>query len=116
MQPIRVLSKVMAPRAFSTSAVLSVDNPQFYAMVTEFTQTSANILEHKLLEETYVELGRSESIKKAQIQANKRSVEQKRKTIKGIFEFMLPCKSILETNFRVKLDDDSHAVSRLSYL
>ena len=41
----------------------------------------------------------------------KRSVEQRRKTIQGIFDFMLPCKSILETNFRVRMDDDSHKVS-----
>ena len=42
----------------------------------------------------------------------KRSVEQRRKTIQGIFDFMLPCKSILETNFRVRMDDDSHKVSK----
>lgn len=49
-------------------------------------------------------------VSEAQKKAKVRSADQERKTIEGIIDFMLPCKSILETNFRVRLDDDSHQV------
>ena len=94
----------------------SVDNPKFYAMVLDFTQSSAHLLEDKLLAESgkvaqMVEKGRSGTIRKEQMKAAKRSDEQRKKTIHGIFEFMIPCNSILETNFRVKMDDGTTKVS-----
>jgi glutamate dehydrogenase (NAD(P)+) len=110
MNPIRQALR----RSLFTSALRAsgappgaTDDPKFYSMVLEFTESAADILEQQLLEDTEVELGRHEAIKKAQRDAAKRSVEQKKMTIKGIFDFMLPCKSILETNFRVRMDDGS---------
>ena len=86
------------------------DNPKFYSMVVEFTEYSANVLEKRLLQDRVVQIGRSENVRRKQLEANKRSEEQRKKQIEGIFEFMLPCKSILETNFRVKMDDGSTKV------
>lgn len=107
--------KSIVSRAFSQTARLAssaggTDNPKFYAMVLEFTEASADILENKLLAENEVQLGRHENVMKAQLDAMKRTSEQRRKTIHGIFDFMLPCKSILETHFRVRMDDDTHKV------
>ena len=88
-----------------------IDNPKFYAMVLQFTKDSAKILESKLLDNTDVDKkGRSENVRKAQIEAANRSEDQRKKTIRGIFDFMLPCNSILETNFRVKMDDGTTKV------
>lgn len=79
-------------------------------MVLDFTKSSAGILESRLLDDKTIQMNRSENIKKAQMEALKRSEEQRKKTIRGIFEFMLPCNSILETSFRVKMDDGSTKV------
>jgi len=106
----RALNRAMSTTARAASAAAGKDNPKFYSMVLEFTEESADILENKLLQENEVQLGRSSQVMKDQYEAMKRSVEQRRKTIQGIFDFMLPCKSILETNFRVRMDDDSHKV------
>jgi len=111
LNPFRqVLSRAMSQTARLGSAAGGTDNPKFYAMVLEFTEASADILENKLLEANQIELGRHENVMKAQLDALKRTSEQRRKTIHGIFDFMLPCKSILETNFRVRMDDDTHKV------
>ena len=82
-------------------------------MVLDFTKSSAGILESRLLDDKTIQMNRSENIKKAQMEALKRSEEQRKKTIRGIFEFMLPCNSILETSFRVKMDDGSTKVSKI---
>ena len=94
---------------------IAYDNPKFYSMVLDFTKSSAGILESRLLDDRTIQMNRSENIKKAQMEALKRSEEQRKKTIRGIFEFMLPCNSILETSFRVKMDDGSTKVSKISY-
>lgn len=98
-------------RALSASPkVLAADNPKFYAMVLDFTQSSADILEKELLKQNELKIGHDLQMREDQIKAMERSVEQKQKTIEGIFDFMLPCKSIIETNFRVRMDDGSHKV------
>ena len=86
MNPIRQALR----RSLFTSAVRASgappgakDDPKFYSMVLEFTESAADILEQQLLEDTEVELGRHEAIKKAQRDAAARSVEQKKMTIKG---------------------------------
>ena len=88
MNPVRQALR----RSLFTSALRAsgappgaTDDPKFYSMVLEFTQSAADILEQKLLEDTEVELGRHETVKKAQREAAKRSVEQKKMTIKGKF-------------------------------
>jgi len=106
----RLLSRAFATTARTASAAGGTDNPKFYSMVLEFTESSADILENKLLEENDLALGRHEEVIKAHYEMMKKSAEQRRKTIHGIFDFMLPCKSILETNFRVRMDDDTHKV------
>jgi len=118
----RVLQHV-GRRSFSTTSALPsaaaspevTDNPKFYSMVLQFTEESANILEKKLLEDTDVQIGRSENVRKAQLEAISRSKDQRKKEIQGIFDFMLPCNSILETNFRVKMDDGTTKVITLLY-
>jgi hypothetical protein len=111
------VAQQISHRAFATSApcaaaaAVKTDNPKFYAMVLEFTEGSAKILEKKLLSDTTIGLGRSENVKLAQMEAYSRSEDQRKKSIRGIFDFMLPCNSILETNFRVKMDDGSTRVS-----
>ena len=84
-------------------------------MVLDFTKSSAGILEQRLLDDKTIQMNRSENIKLAQMEAVKRSEEQRKKTIRGIFEFMLPCNSILETSFRVKMDDGSTKVKFYLY-
>ena len=86
MNPIRQALR----RSLFTSALRAsgappgaTDDPKFYSMVLEFTESAADILEQQLLEDTEVELGRHETIKKAQRDAAKRSVEQKKLAIKG---------------------------------
>ena len=88
MNPVRQAIR----RSLFTSALRAsgappgaTDDPKFYSMVLEFTESAANILEQQLLDDTEVELGRHEAIKKAQRDAAKRSVEQKKKTIQGKF-------------------------------
>jgi len=102
-------------RSLATTSSLSSnaggsDNPKFYSMVLQFTEESAKVLEKRLIKDSVVQLGRSENVRREQMEANKRSEDQRKKTIKGIFDFMLPCNSILETNFRVKMDDGSTKV------
>jgi len=105
------IAQVANQRGLHATRILSqkTDDPKFYAMVLEFTEDSAKLLEDKLMEDCK-EIKADKRAREAQIKANKRSVEQKKQEIHGIFEFMLPCKSILETNFRVKLDDGSTKV------
>ena len=105
----------LSRRSLSTTSSLSsnvggTDNPKFYSMVLQFTEESSKVLEKRLIKDSVVQLGRSENVRREQMEANKRSEDQRKKTIKGIFDFMLPCKSILETNFRVKMDDGSTKV------
>jgi len=101
-----------ASRALATSAKVTADNPKFYAMVLNFTEDSSNILKTRLLEANKKKMDEATNTKvsEAQKKAKVRSTDQERKTIEGIIDFMLPCKSIIETNFRVRLDDDSHQV------
>ncbi|CBY21135.1 unnamed protein product [Oikopleura dioica] len=103
----RVLN--VSKRASAAAAGVK-DNPKFYAMVLEFTEASAAILEKKLLEDTKIEIGRSEEVKREQMEALQRSVDQRTKDIQGIFDYMMPCASVLETNFRVRMDDGSSQV------
>jgi glutamate dehydrogenase (NAD(P)+) len=100
----RTLSQT-AVRASGAAAGVT-DDPKFYAMVIEFTESAADMLEDRLLDEA-IEKGRCGSVKREHHEAMQRSTEQKKKTIKGIFDFMIPCKSILETNFRARMDDGS---------
>jgi glutamate dehydrogenase (NAD(P)+) len=55
-------------------------------------------------------VGRSEEVKREQMEALQRSVNQRTKDIQGIFDYMMPCASVLETNFRVRMDDGSSQV------
>jgi len=113
MNPIRhAFKRTLATTALRASGAPAgaLDDPKFFAMVLEFTESAADILENKLLEDTEVYIGSSEAVKKSVSEANNRSVEQKKKFIQGIFDFILPCKSILETNFRVRMDDGSMKV------
>ena len=62
------------------------DDPKFYAMVLDFTEDAAAILEEKLLNEIPVpEKGRDQKGRSAQLEAQKRSAEQRRKQIKGLY-------------------------------
>lgn len=56
------------------------------------------------------QVGRSEEVKREQMEALQRSVDQRTKDIQGIFDYMMPCASVLETNFRVRMDDGSSQV------
>ena len=58
----RVLS--LSKRASAAAAGVK-DNPKFYAMVLEFTEASAAILEKKLLEDTKVESMKRKSLTEA---------------------------------------------------
>ena len=89
MNPVRQALR----RSLFTSALRAsgappgaTDDPKFYSMVLEFTESAADILEQKLIDDTEVEVGRHEAVKKAQLDAAKRSVDQKKKTIQGKFE------------------------------
>jgi len=88
------------------------DNPKFYGMVIDFTKNAAQILEDELIEQATkgATKGRSREIREEEHQAAKRTLDQKRKTIHGIFEHMLPCNSVLETSFRFTRDDGSTEV------
>jgi len=109
--PLRIAQRALSSTARAAGAAAGVDNPKFYSMVLEFTEASADILENKLLSENEVQfMGHDENAIKAQMDAISRSMEQRRKSIQGIFDFMLPCKSILQTNFRVRMDDDTQKV------
>ena len=44
------------------------------------------------------------------MEALKRTADQRTKDIQGIFDYMMPCASVLETNFRVRMDDGSSQV------
>ena len=44
------------------------------------------------------------------MEALQRSEDQRMKEIQGIFDYMMPCASVLETNFRVRMDDGSSEV------
>lgn len=96
-------------RAFAQAAA-KTDSPAFYAMVLDFTKVSASILEGKLIEDTQVKIGRDHAARSAQQRAALRSVEQRQKDIHGIFDHMLPCNTVLETSFRVRMDDGSTQV------
>ena len=67
-------------RALSASPkVLAADNPKFYAMVLDFTQSSADILEKELLKQNELKIGHDLQMREDQIKAMERSVEQKQK-------------------------------------
>ena len=80
----------IARRALSQTAIRAsgappgaTDDPKFYSMVLEFTESAADILENKLINDTEVELGRHEAVKRAQLEKAQRSAEQKKKEIQG---------------------------------
>ena len=84
--------KAIASRALSQSAVRASgapgakDDPKFYAMVLQFTESAADILEKRLLDDTQAaaeDLGRHEAVKRAILEKQKRSTEQKKKEIQG---------------------------------
>ena len=81
--------KALTSRALSQSAVRASgvpgakDDPKFYAMVLQFTESAADILEQRLLDDTKVELGRHEAVKRAMLEKANRSAEQKKKEIQG---------------------------------
>ncbi|CBY22613.1 unnamed protein product [Oikopleura dioica] len=95
-------------RAASTSA--KADNPKFYAMVLDFTRASANILETKLIDDSQIKIGYDNAARSAQHEALKRTAVQKKNDINGIFNHMMPCNTVLETSFRVRMDDGSSQV------
>ena len=60
MNPVRqVLKRGLATTAVRASGAPAgaLDDPKFYSMVLEFTESAADILEKKLLEDTEVNFG-----------------------------------------------------------
>ena len=89
MNPLRhALKRTLATTALRASGAPAgaLDDPKFFAMVLEFTESAADILENKLLEDTEIYIGSSEAVKKAQVEANNRSMDQKKKFIQGMTE------------------------------
>ena len=72
----RVLN--ISKRASAAAAGVK-DNPKFYAMVLDFTQSSADILEKELLKQNELKIGHDLQMREDQIKAMQRSVEQKQK-------------------------------------
>lgn len=86
MNPLRqAIKRTLATTAIRASGAPAgaLDDPKFYSMVLEFTESAADILEKKLLDDTEIYIGASDAVKKAQLEAQKRSTDQKRKFIQG---------------------------------
>ena len=89
MNPLRqVIKRSLATTAIRASGAPAgaLDDPKFFAMVLEFTESAADILEQKLLDDTDVYVGASEAVKKAHLEAQARSIEQKKKFIQGFIK------------------------------
>jgi len=85
----------------------SSDSPKFYAMVEEFTKDASKQLKTHMVDQQEEMLGRDQSARAEILKRKKQSAENRIKFINGIFDFMVPCKAILEVIIRVRMDDGS---------